>query len=197
MATPIPDRPDDDVRIAPDPLSAILPAIAALGTIASLAAVHWVAGDAPATRPKSRRKPAAALRDLEANCLGLRDIFRRLAALHADGNNDGVPSSLPLKFGVHGRAVTQARFVAHQQLMNDIASALVLASQNCFDVMGAIEDGAIEPPESIYFGFGEQQERLNKLLSDRPSLKATIDTGVEVAVALAALVEELKSFRQR
>lgn len=191
-----PQTPEDDTRIAPDPLAAVLPALAALGTIASIAAVHWVARDATPARQRGRRKPAAALRDLEANCLGLRDIFRRLGRLVYAQDGEGVSASLPLKFGVHGREVTLVQFAAHQQLVNDVASALVLASQNSFDVMGAIEDGAIDPPETVFFGFGEQQERLNKLLTERAGLRPTIEAGFEVAIALAALVVELKNYRR-
>jgi len=188
--------PEDDRRVAPDPLAAVLPAIAALGTIASIAAVNWAAADAPSARARSKRKPAAALRDFESNCIGLRDIFRRLGRMLGERSADAVPSSLPLKFGVHGRTVTVAQFSAYQQLVNDIASSLVLSTQNSFDVMCAIEDGAIEPPEALYFAFGEQQERLNKLLVDRASLKAAVDTGREVADALSALVGELKSYHR-
>ncbi len=199
VSKPIADRdpvPDEETRIAPDPFAAVLSALAALGAISSIAAVHWVAREVPAGRHKSRRKPAAALRDLEANCLGLRDIFRRLARIHVASGSDGVPASLPSKFGVHGREISLAQFTAYQQLVNDVASALVLASQNSFDVMGAIQGGAFDPPEAVFFGFGEQQERLNKLLAERANLKVTIETGHDIAIELAALVEALKGYRR-
>ena len=79
----------------------------------------------------------------------------------------------------------------YQQLMNDIASMLVLASQNAFDVMTAIEDGDIDAPEEVFFGFGEQQERLNKIIQERVTLRIAVDTGAEVAEKLTALVREL------
>ena len=82
-----------------------------------------------------------------------------------------------------------------QQLINDVASMLVLASQNAFDVMSAVEDGEINAPEEVFFGFGEQQERLNKLIQARATLKASVDTGAEVAQRLTELVRELKKHR--
>ena len=67
--------------------------------------------------------------------------------------------------------------------MNDIASMLVLAAQNAFDVMTAIEDGDIDAPEELFFGFGEEQERLNGILQSRvtcapPSIPAPRSPGV-------------------
>jgi hypothetical protein len=79
--------------------------------------------------------------------------------------------------------------------MNDVASMLVLASQNAFDVMCAVEDGEIVAPEPIYFGFGEQQDRLNKLVQERANLKTLVESGLEIANALQALVVEFKKYK--
>jgi hypothetical protein len=79
--------------------------------------------------------------------------------------------------------------------MNDVASMLVLASQSSFDIMCAVEDGDIAAPEEIFFGFGEQQDRLNKLIQERATLKALIETGLDVANALQALVSEFKKYK--
>ena len=76
-----------------------------------------------------------------------------------------------------GRASAADAARLFQQLINDVASMLVLASQNAFDVMCAVEDGEINAPEELFFGFGEQQERLNKLIQARATLKASVDTG--------------------
>jgi hypothetical protein len=81
------------------------------------------------------------------------------------------------------------------QIMNDVASMLVLASQNAFDVMCAVEDGEIDAPETIYFAFGECQERLNKLIQNRATLKLAVDDGAEIAERLTQLVRELKKHR--
>ena len=184
-----------DTRAAPDPFAAVLPAIAALGAIASIATINWTAQDKTADRSRSKRRAGTALRDLETCCLGLAEIFRRFQRNPKLYAGEGAQGSSPLKFGVHGPRVDQEASRLYHQLMNDVASMLVLASQNAFDVMCAVEDGEILAPEEIYFGFGECQERLNKLIQNRATLKASVDTGAEVAERLISLVRELKKHR--
>jgi hypothetical protein len=96
---------------------------------------------------------------------------------------------------VHGPRIDAGLARIYHQLMNDVASMLVLASQNAFDIMCAVEDGEIVAPEPIYFGFGEQQDRLNKLIQERASLKSLVETGLDVANALQALVAEFKKHK--
>jgi len=62
-------------------------------------------------------------------------------------------------------------------------------------VMCAVEDGEIDAPEAVFFGFGEAQERLNKLILERATMKATVEAGAEIAEFLAGLVRELKKHR--
>ena len=73
---------------------------------------------------------------------------------------------------------------------------LVLAAQNAFDVMTAVEDGDIDPPEEVFFAFGEQQERLNKIIQDRVTLRVAVDTGADVAERLTQLVRELRKYQK-
>ncbi|MGQ0673479.1 MAG: hypothetical protein ACT4N2_11480 [Hyphomicrobium sp.] len=186
---------DGDTRAAPDPFAAVLPAIAALGAVASIATINWTAQDKTPDRSRSKRRAGTALRDLETCCLGLREIFRRFQRHPKLFAGEGAQGASPLKFGVHGPRVGAEASRLYHQLMNDIASMLVLASQNAFDVMCAVEDGEIAAPEEVYFGFGECQERLNKLVQTRATLKATVDTGAEVAERLTGLVRELKRHR--
>lgn len=186
---------DADTRIAPDPFAAVLPALAALGAIASIAAINWVAQDKSPDRARAKRKAGSALRDLESCCLGLAEIFRRFQRHPKLFAGEGGPAASPLKFGVHGARVTQEGGRLYQQLINDVASMLVLASQNAFDVMAAVEDGEINAPESVFYGFGEAQERLNKLIQNRATLKASVDTGAEIAETLLPLVRQLKKHR--
>jgi hypothetical protein len=184
-----------DTRAAPDPFAAVLPAIAALGAISSIATINWTAQEKTADRSRSKRRAGTALRDLETCCLGLAEIFRRFQRNPKLYAGEGAQGSSPLKFGVHGPRVGAEASRLYHQLMNDVASMLVLASRNAFDVMCAVEDGEIVAPEEVYFGFGECQERLNKLIQNRATLKATVDTGGEVAERLTALVRELKKHR--
>ena len=185
-------RSDGDTRIAPDPFSAVLPALSALGAIASIAAVNWVAQEQTPDRTKIKRKAGIALRELERSCLGLQEIFRRFHKSPKLFAGEGGTVASPLKFGVHGVRVSPEAVRLYQQLINDIASMLVLATQNAFDVMAAIEDGEIEVPEEVFFGFAEQQERLNKLIRERATLKLSVETGYSVAVQLTTLVSAVR-----
>ncbi len=189
-----PSKNEADMRLAPDPFAAVLPALAALGAIASIAAINWVAQERTADRSKSRRKAGMALRDLESCCIGLQDIFRRFQRHPKLFTGEGAPAA-PMKFGVHGGRVDDDSTRLYQQIITEVASMLVLAAHNSFEAMSAIEDGEIDAPEVVFFGFGEQQERLNKLFSQRASLKATVDAGVEIAEKLAGLVRELKKHK--
>ncbi len=192
---PSPAPVDADSRIAPDPFAAVLPAIAALGAIASIATINWAARERTADRTRPKRKAATALRELETCCLHLTEIFRRFQRNPKMFAGEGGQGSSPLKFGVHGPRVSPDAARLYQQAINDVASMLVLASQNSFEVMCAIEDGTVEAPEEIFFGFGECQDRLNKLIQNRATLKASVDTGSEVADRLTQLVRELKKYR--
>lgn len=186
---------ETDSRITPEPFAAVLPAIAALGAIASVATINWTAQEKTADRAKPKRKAGTALRDLETCCLGLAEIFRRFQRHPKLFAGEGGQGSSPLKFGVHGPRVDADATRLYHQLMNDVASMLVLASQSAFDVMCAVEDGEINAPEEVFFGFGEAQERLNKLIQGRATMKAAVDAGAEIADHLAGLVRELKKHR--
>ena len=152
-----------------------------------------MAHDERSERARLKRRPSIGIRDLESCCLGLCEIFRRF---NQNGRvftgEGGATKSAPMKFGVHGKRVDPSTGRMYQTMMNDIASMMVLASQNSFDVMCAIEDGKINAPEEVFFGFGEQQERLNTLLAARETLKTTVDTGADIAGKLLILVQQLK-----
>ena len=62
--------------------------------------------------------------------------------------------------------------------------------------MAAIEDGEIDPPEELFFGFGELQEELNQILLQRATLKAAVDRATVVSVRLTELVRQLKTYRK-
>lgn len=195
-----PAKPKDgdsepDTRIAPDPLAVVLPALAALAAIASIAAVNWVGQERTPDGTRGRRKVGLVLRDLESCCLGLQEVFKRLNRNPRLFAGEGAAAASPLKFGVHGPRIDASLARTYHQLMNDVASMLVLASQNAFDIMCAVEDGEIVAPEPIYFGFGEQQDRLNKLIQERASLRTLVESGLDVANALQGLVAEFKKYK--
>jgi hypothetical protein len=73
-------KAQETTRAAPEPLSIILPAIAALGSIASIAAVAWLAEDRTVDRPKVKRRLDVILKDLETSCLGTAEILAASSA---------------------------------------------------------------------------------------------------------------------
>jgi hypothetical protein len=192
---PEPAEADNASRIAPDPFAIVLPALAALGAISSIAAINWAAQERNNERAKPKRKAGTALRDLETCCLGLAEIFRRFQRHPKLFAGEGGQGSSPLKFGVHGPRVNADASRLYHQLMNDVASMLVLASQNAFDVMCAVEDSEIVAPEELFYGFGEAQDRLNKLIQNRATLKASVEQGSEIAERLVVLVHELRKHK--
>lgn len=193
-------RPDNepfdetDTRMPPDPFAAVLPALAALGAISSIAAINW-SGQEKAARTRSKRRTGASLRDLETCCLGLESIFKRFQQHPNVFAGGGGQASAPMKFGVHGRRIRADAQRLYLRLMNDIATHIVLAAQNAFDVMTSIEDGDIDAPEEVFFAFGEQQERLNTLIQTRASLRSAVDGGAEIAERLTSLVRELRKYQ--
>lgn len=185
-----------DTRIAADPVAIVLGAVATLGVVASISAVNWMAEDRSEERPRSKRKAGAAVKDLERCCVGLQELFKRLHQSPKLFAGEGSSSaSSPLKFGVHGPRVGARDMRLLQQVVQDVASMMVLATQNSLDVMAAIEDGELAPPDELFYGFGEAQEKLNKLLSERVTLKETVDRATMVAVDLTRLVQQLKDHR--
>lgn len=189
------DKAEADLRIAPDPFALVLPALSALGAIASIAAIGWVGQERTVDRSRGRRKAHMALRDLESCAMGLGDIFRRMQRHPRLFGGEGVNGASPMKFGVHRGRVEADLARLYQQLASDVASKLVLACHNSFETMSAIEDGEIEVPESIFYGFGEQQERLNQMIQHRATLKISVAGGAEIADRLTDLVRELKKHR--
>ncbi|MBI1385390.1 MAG: hypothetical protein GC150_10805 [Rhizobiales bacterium] len=184
-----------DTRIGPDPLAAVLPVIAALGAIASIAAINWVANERPAVANANRRRSMNALRDLERTASEAVDVLDRMGRNFRIFVGDRGAISAPIAFGVHGLKIPQRSYPLYQGLVSDGANLLTAASQHAFEVMCLIEDGATEPPETLFFALGEAQERLSRLLRERQSLKATLDEALAIAVAIHTSVSELKSHR--
>ena len=184
---------DQMTRLAPDPVASILCVLSALAAVASIAALNWVSEDEPESRAPNRRKPRNVLRDLEQNCLGLRDVLMRLDRNLQLFSGDRGSITTPIKFGVHAIQVPQGSAALHQAVMSDIATLFDETSRNVFDVMALIGDRDLDPPEDVYFQFAEMQERLNGLFVNRKALRETLEEGGRIAEALAVLVRALKS----
>ncbi|MEL6298106.1 MAG: hypothetical protein AAFV26_09530 [Pseudomonadota bacterium] len=195
---PTPAKPatsGSDTRIAPDPLIVVLPALSALAAVTCITSVTWATQEPSAERTRAKRKAASALRDLETCCVGLDEVFSRLKRNRNLFGGTGAAAAAPIKFGVHGPRVTPDETRLFHQLMNDTVSMLVLATQNAFDVMAAIEDGELKPPEHVIDGLGEAQDTLNQLMGDKVALRVAVDSGAEIAQRLLGYVREIKSAR--
>ena len=188
-------KPAEPGRAAPEPLAIILPVIAALGSVASIAAVAWLAEERTAGRPRVKRRVDVILKDLETSCLGSAEILRRVIRHSPMFGLLGATSAAPMKFGLMGTRVDAQLGQFYIHLVNDAATMLVLATQASFDTTSAIEDGDVEPPEALFYRFGEAQEKLNSLLAIRGSTKATVSGALAIAETLVDLVRELKTHK--
>ena len=182
-------------RAAPEPLTLVLPVLAALGAISSIAVVAWVAQDRTGDRPRVKRRIDVILKDLETSCLGLNEILRRIKRHGRLFGLDGPNGAAAFKLGLNNARKEPAAGQMYHQIVNDLATMLVLATQNSFDTINAIEDGEIIAPESLFYGFAEAQEKLNVLMSQRTGIRGLVDGAMEVADHLAKLVQQLKTFR--
>ena len=188
----------EDTRIAPDPVTVVLPALAALGAISAISALAFVAQEKTDERQRSRRRAVVALRDLQRDGADLQALFRRISRNYgellwdrSDGSDSAKATSPPLKFGVHHLRIAQPHYPRYQSMVSESASLLSRTSQDSYDVICAVEDGEIDAPEAAYNGFGECQERLNQILVERASLRASLVSGDEIAGQLKELVGQL------
>lgn len=186
---------DKPGRTPPEPLSLILPVLAALGSVASIAAIAWVAHDRAADRPRVKRRVDVILKDLETSCLGLAEILRRLKRHGRHFGLDGPAGGAPMKLGLNSTRVDPAAGQLYHQMINDVATHLVLATQNSFDAMNAIEDGEIDADDTLLDGFAHAQEQLNALIAQRASVRAMTDGSLAVAEQLVGLIRQLKERR--
>ena len=182
-----------EARIGPDPITVVLPALSALGAISSIAVLGWIGRDHGTASRRGRRNLNAILRDMERDCVDLQDAFRRIARGLPALASGGGGTSLPMKFGVHGLAVPEHSYPLYQSLLSTIAALFLRASQDSFELIGAIEDGSIEPSDDVFEALGEAQERLNAILVTRASLKVAIETGYDIAVRLSGVFEQLRA----
>lgn len=179
-------------RTAPEPLTLLLPAMAALGAIASIAAVAYTAEDRTADRPRVKRRVDQILRDLEISTAGIAELLRRIKRAGRSFGLEGPVGGAALKFGLAGQRLEAGAGPLYHQLANDLATMLVLATQNSFECISAVEDGEIEAPEEVFQGFAAAQEKLNGLLVHRAGARTVVDEGIEIAQSLTGLVRQLK-----
>lgn len=185
-------RPDDRGRSAPEPLTLMLPAFAALGAIASIAAVAYGDAAPPSERTRARRRADAVLRDLETSALGTAEILRRICVNARRLGLDGPAAGAPMKLGLTSGRVQPDGSDLYLRLVNDLATMLVLATQASFEAVHAIEDGEIDAPEDVFHAFADAQERLNGLLTQRAAVRPMTEGCRAVANDLAGLIGKLR-----
>ncbi len=179
-------------RTAPESVALVLPALSALGAIASIAAVAYLATDRDGERPRVKRRVDTILKDLETCCLGVAEILRRLKRGAKSLGVDGTSGGAPLQFGRNAVRVDAAGGPLYHQLVNDMATMLVLATQSSIDAMSAIEDGEIDAPDDMLEQFATAQADLNALLVGRAGIRPMVDGCLAVAVGLGAAVGLLR-----
>jgi hypothetical protein len=179
-------------RTAPEAVSLVLPALAAIGAIASIAAVAYLATDREGERPRVKRRVDTILKDLETCCLGVAEILRRLKRGAKSLGVDGTSGAAPLQFGRNAVRVDAAGGPLYHQLVNDMATMLVLATQSSVDAMSAIEDGEIEASDEMLEQFAQAQEALNTLLVNRAGIRPLVDGCLGAAVKLGDAVGRMR-----
>ena len=183
-------------RTAPEAVALVLPAISALGAVASIAAVAYLATDREGDRPRVRRRVDVILKDLETSCLGVAEILRRLKRGAKSLGVDGSAGGAPLKFGLNAMRVDAAGGPLYHQLINDMATMLVLATQSSVDAMSAIEDGEIDAADEVLDQFAAAQETLNALLINRACIRQMVDGCLDTAQKLAVVLGGMRRHQQ-
>ena len=187
-----PELPETAAHTGPDPVAVVLPALAALGSIVSIAALGWVGRDGSTPPRRGRRNAGAVLKDLERDCRDLQDAFKRIVRGLPALASGGGGTTLPMKFGMHALAVPEHGQALYLSLLSSVSGLLLRTGQHSHELMGTIEDGSLEPTEAQFQAFGDAQERLNAILVARASMKTAIETGYDIAVKLTTVLAEMR-----
>jgi hypothetical protein len=171
-----------------------LPGLSVLGTIASLAALAWSAGEPPGTAVRGGRKASLVLRDLESDCLGMLEALRKLNRALREAGGAKTLAATPFKFGLLGSPSARESQSLYRALLADMSRLGISAHANVLEILAAVQQGLIEAPDEAFYGFGECQERLNLLLAERRGLSAVIEGCVAVADQLRRHVVALKAY---
>lgn len=186
------ELPETAALSGPDPVAVVLPALAALGSIVSIAALGWVGRSGNTAPRRGRRNEGAVLKDLERDCRDLQDVFKRIVRGLPSLASGGGGTTLPMKFGMHAMAVPEHGQALYQSLLSSVSGLLLRAGQHSHELMNALEEGALEPTEAQFQAFGDAQERLNAIFVTRASIKVAIETGFDIAVRLTTVVGEIR-----
>lgn len=190
-----PDEPQrQQRRLDPDPVSILLAALGALGSFASLAAYLGVQRDRTRERRRARR---TVLRSIAAVREALEDIDQallKLEKLMERAGEPGDPSALdaPAQFGSVNAFFDFFEFSAYQMLAQRVTRAFDTTIRETYEIMDAIEDGAIEAPQPLFAELRELQARLETLRTSQRRFGETLNATRHVTQSMARIADALE-----
>ncbi len=183
-------------RIDPDPVSVLLAALGALGSFASLAAYREYRRDKQRERKRARR---TVLRAISASREALEDIDAALSKLERllERNGDSADAGhldAPVEFGSVNAFFDFFEFSAYQMLAQRVTRAFDTLIRETYEIMDAIEDGAIEAPRDLFIELRELQARLEELRRARRSFGETLAATRSVTQRMAEIADDLEKY---
>lgn len=171
---PATSRGSADTRMAPDRSPPFFQHSRRWPPSPRLRRIHWAAQDEPRNgrRLAARPRPPCAT---STCCIGLTEISAASSAIRAPLRRRGRSRLLPAQTQASSVLAFRRWCPPVQQLVNDVASMLVLAAQEQLRCHVRRRGRRDRGPENIYFAFGDAQERLNKLIQGRATLKVSVD----------------------
>jgi methyl-accepting chemotaxis protein len=181
-------------RLDPDPVAVLLAALGALGSFASLAAYVEYKRDRQRERRRAKR---TVLRAITAAREALDDIDGALLKLEKLMERSGEAGDVatldaPVEFGAVNAFFDFFEFSAYQTLAQRVTRAFDTTIRETYEIMDAIEDGAIEAPRDLFAELRELQARLEKLRRARRSFSETIAATRHVTQRMAQIAEDLE-----
>ena len=185
-------------RLDPDPVSVLLAALGVLGSFASLAAYG---GSRPERQRDRRRARRTVIRSIAATREALEDVDASLERLErlirqggAKDNSDRAVDYLnaPVSFGSVNAFFDFFELAAYRTLAQRVTRAFDTTVRETFEIMDAIEDGAIEAPNDLFLELRDSQSRLETLRRSQRSFGDTIDATRAVTQRLTRIADDLE-----
>ena len=185
-------------RLDPDPVSIILAALGALGSVASLAAYLGHHRDKARQRTKARRtilRSLASLREAVSEIERSLDELERLLGQY-DRSKVSTRSVLkaPADFGGTPPLFDFFEFSVYQMIAQRVTSAFDRCVADTHEIMDGIEDGSLDVPADLFSELGELQSRLNTLRYERRSISEILSGIRHVAQKMLVIVEDLERY---
>lgn len=138
------------------------------------------------------------LRAISASREALEDIDGALAKLERllERNGAGETTShldAPVEFGSVDAFFDFFEFSAYQMLTQRVTRAFDTLIRETYEIMDAIEDGAIEAPQELFAELAELRSRLEALRSSKRSFGDTLAATRSVSQRMAQIADDLES----